>query len=263
MIRLSRDQVTPPAGWQQTVSNALPDPPAYDREAKKFEALDLNCAQRRNGFPSFAPLVLKKQGGKPCFPALWGRAKKALAGMSHRKCAYCEGKINSPRAGQVDHFKPKSLFPSLAYDWDNYFLSCGGCNNAKHDKWPRTGEYLRPDRGDPSQHLRFETDGSVKALQAGSDADQTIDDFDLKRDWLVRLRKRHLQQMLSRLKHVMDLYQVNNAQGLQFALDEFKRVSGPANAYCAALTQCFLREWESACPGVPLPAPRRSFRAIP
>jgi len=252
MIRLSRKHVKLPADWQQTVSNALPDPAAYDCEAKRFEKLNVNCPQRRNGFPRFAPRVLEKQGGKPCFPSLWGQAKEALARMSHRKCAYCEGKINSPRAGQVDHFKPKSLFPSLAYDWDNYFLSCGGCNNAKRDKWPSNGEYLRPDRGDPSLHLRFETDGSVRALQAGSEADQTIEDFDLKREWLVEARKELLEQMLGRLEHAADLYKANNALGRKFAQEEFKRVSAPANAYSAALTQCFLREWESALRDVPL-----------
>jgi len=252
MIRLHREHVRAPATWRQRVSQALPNAATYYREARGFEQFDVNSPCRRSGFTLFAPQVLRKRRGKPHFPAVWRAAKEALAIMSHGKCAYCEGEINAARSGQVDHFQPKSLFPSLAYDWDNYFLACGGCNGAKGDKWPDDGAYLRPDREDPSTKLCFTVDGMVKAVGAATDADQTIQDFDLKREWLVRRRKKQIELMLGRLRDAVDAYHAKKDFGRRLARSEVQRLKDPANAYSAALTQCFLREWKSACPGVRL-----------
>ena len=88
----------------------------------------INSPKRRKGFAAFAPHVP--------VPALWGRHKEVIAAMSAHKCAYCEGPINALRASHVEHFKPKSLFPLLAYEWTNYFLGCPGCNGAKSASGP-------------------------------------------------------------------------------------------------------------------------------
>lgn len=252
MIKLDRSLAKPPASWPATVRKAFHDIASYQSAAQAFELLDIGGQKRRSGFSAYAPHCLKKRNGKPYFPSIWGKAKEALAKMTNGKCSYCEGGINSARSGQVDHFKPKALFPSLAYDWDNYFLACGGCNGAKSDQWPDVGEYLRPDRKDPAKQTLFKTDGSMDARRKDEEAKITIEHFDLNRTWLVRLRKKHLEGMVDRLSDMTDVYKINSALAVRLARKELKRLKDPANAYSAALTQCFLREWMSKYPASPL-----------
>ena len=40
-------------------------------------------------------------------------------------CNYCE----HDRAFDIEHIYPKSLYPSLAFVWNNYLLACKGCNS--------------------------------------------------------------------------------------------------------------------------------------
>ncbi len=46
-------------------------------------------------------------------------------------CNYCEAN----EATDIEHIRPKSLFPEYAFDWKNYILACKTCNTAyKMDK---------------------------------------------------------------------------------------------------------------------------------
>ena len=230
----------------------LPDHAEFLRKAAEFEKLGLNSEVRRAGFSGWAPEVLVvKKAGKAEFPPVWGRLKDTIAEMSHRKCVYCEGPINAPRAAHVEHFKPKALFPTLAFEWTNYFLGCPGCNGAKGDKWPKRGEYVRPDRGNPSRHFVFVEDGTVRAAKPHSAADRMLDDFDLKREWLSDQRKLNIEEMLRLLDDAARFCCAGNvAQAKVLAATILRNVSDPKRAYSAALTQCFWRAWKSACPGV-------------
>jgi len=260
MIRLSRYGVRAPVNWRAVVDRALPDFAEYRRLAIQFETLPINSNQRRAGFSTFAAHVLRRRQNRPSFPCCWSSAKEALAAMSRQKCSYCEGEINSLRAGQVEHFKPKSLFPSLAYVWGNYFLACGGCNGAKSDRWPSAGGYLRPDQGDPTTELAFDLDGTVRARRGTAKAQRTIEDMELNRTWLVRRRKTHIKQMLSRLKMAEEVVLVNRGVGCRLAKHELKMVNDPAVAYSAALTECFSLVWKTACPRVRLASTQRRSR---
>lgn len=60
--------------------------------------------------------------------------KKAMLEMSYSKCSYCECKINlESKDVTIDHFLPKSLYPSLVVKWENLFPSCLRCNRNKND----------------------------------------------------------------------------------------------------------------------------------
>lgn len=49
-----------------------------------------------------------------------------------RRCCYCEDALGT----DVEHFKPKSLYPELTFEWTNYLLACSACNStAKGDKF--------------------------------------------------------------------------------------------------------------------------------
>ncbi len=248
MRRLDRSGVEPPPKWEETIAKALPDPEAFYRQAERFEDLDVSSEERRDGFAKFAPEVLPEKKGRPCFPSKWGQAKDALAEMSHGKCAYCEAPINARRSGQVEHFRPKSLFPTLAYDWNNYFLGCAGCNGAKSDKWPRRGGYLRPDEGDPPRHLEFTADGKVSANRQRSAAARTVEDFKLNRAWLVHPRKTAIGVVLEDLENLVRGCPGSTARGL--IRGKYRRLAGnPRHAYSVALMQCLRRVWRDAFPG--------------
>ncbi len=54
-------------------------------------------------------------------------------------CAYCEELCK----GEVEHFRPKSQFPELVYEWSNWLFACHDCNLAKGAKWLANG-YIDP-----------------------------------------------------------------------------------------------------------------------
>lgn len=250
MIRLYRKHGKQPPDWLATVRKSLPNHQYYLREAARFEALHLNSNQRRFGFAQFAAHVLILRSGKVVFPSCWSTFKDHLFSLSHSKCSYCEGEINSNRAGHVEHFKPKILFPSLAYAWTNYFLACAGCNGAKGEKWPARGGYVRPDKGDPAKLFRFERDGTIHAVRSNKAAKQTIEDFDLQRKWLVARRKFWIEHIQRRVLHAEWIYRSNAESGCRLAAALVAEISDSDFPYSAALTDCFRRSWPAACPKV-------------
>ena len=249
MIAIDRSKLKAPANWKDRVKKALPDLAAFQREAQRFEKLGINTATRRKGFATFAPQALPKNSkNRPYFRSIWGASKDGLALLSHYKCAYCETSINARRSGQVEHFNPKSLFPLLAYDWDNYLLGCGGCNGAKADKWPQKGGYFRPDRANPVGKFRFEGNGEMKASKPRSAAGHTVKDLELNRSWLVQARQTALKGMLDELGDLAELHKTHLPTAVRLARRQLARLGRPELPYSAALTQCFVRAWNSACP---------------
>ena len=45
------------------------------------------------------------------------------------RCAWCE----DSEAREIDHIRPKALYPGEAFSWPNLLRSCSGCNRAKGD----------------------------------------------------------------------------------------------------------------------------------
>jgi uncharacterized protein (TIGR02646 family) len=254
VIRLDRGRFKVPKTWAESAKKAFPDHAAFLLRAAAFEALEVDDPVRRVGFKSYAPEVLPRKKGGCDFRAIWGRLKRALALMSHQKCAYCESPIDAERSAAVEHFKPKSLFPSLAYDCGNYFLGCGGCNGAKSDRWPLNGGgYVRPDEGDPAALFIFREDGRVEAAQPGGAAEETIRDFDLNREWLCTLRERVIREALDDLKDLLDEAEITGEVRQRFVARQLTRLQEPRRAYSVAVTQCFLRAWGARPPGSSVP----------
>ena len=87
-------------------------------------------------------LLLKERrdGGFNFKSNYWKAAKSQLMAEAHDKCAYCESKITVVAYGDVDHFRPKSVYWWLAYCYDNYLYSCQKCNEMyKLDHFPLRG----------------------------------------------------------------------------------------------------------------------------
>lgn len=75
---------------------------------------------------------------------IWGRAKDQLLVESNDKCAYCETPTAVNDFGDVEHYRPKSLYWWLAYCLDNYLVSCAICNQKfKSNKFPKLARKLR------------------------------------------------------------------------------------------------------------------------
>ena len=75
--------------------------------------------------------------------AKWKSAKKRLKFETSGKCAYCEASTDVVAHGDVEHFRPKSTYWWLAYDFDNYVFACQICNQIyKGDNFPISGQRL-------------------------------------------------------------------------------------------------------------------------
>jgi hypothetical protein len=56
---------------------------------------------------------------------------KAMTGPGER-CMFCSGS----ECSQVEHFRPKAVFPLQAMEWANLLWVCGICNQIKGDRFP-------------------------------------------------------------------------------------------------------------------------------
>ena len=91
--------------------------------------------------------------------AVWSKVRgdiegdaEILAQRFHHKCAYCEARPGHVSRPHIEHFRPKGLtqFEGRMFDWDNWLLSCGICN--EEDGQPLL---LNPAVEEPSHHLCF------------------------------------------------------------------------------------------------------------
>lgn len=251
MIRLERGDLKSPAQWDEKVREKLPE--AFEKRAREFEELPLSTEERRDGFREFAPEVLPKIKGKSDFPPLWRQeryVKEAIGEMSAEHCAYCQSPSGADQFGQVEHFKPKSLFPSLAYDWDNYFYSCELCNHHKLDKWPAEGGYVRPDEGRPESRFVFLESGKVISAMGDDEAAVTIDDFGLDRKGLRRKRRLAVEKTLRLARAIIEArLDLNQRRELMKTL-----LPSPLSSYSVAIDQSVRQLWQrlaSKSPGEP------------
>ena len=130
----------------------------------------------------------------------WRDFREDLGSRFSTNCGYCERNCR----GEVDHFRPKSRFPALVYEWSNWIFACHECNQAKGDKWSETG-YVDPcavpESDRPENYFTFDTEtGEIIPLD---DLDQAryekaatmIDDLSLNDDQHMKRRDRLLKAL--------------------------------------------------------------------
>lgn len=105
--------------------------------------------------------------------------KPVLRREFREKCVYCrapdQGRLD---AYGVDHYRPKSLFPDLAQQYENLFYSCNGCNARKGRFWPsssdeKAGRFIP----NPCDHMMF---GHLRFREAVVEAKSVAGEFTLK-----------------------------------------------------------------------------------
>lgn len=110
---------------------------------------------RKRSTPRWVAFYRNGEGTRPS-DAHWRRFADTLGRAFQGLCAYCKRNCK----GEVDHFRPKSRFPEIVYEWANWVFSCHDCNHAKGEKWPEGG-YIAPcdpsDSARPERFFRFDT----------------------------------------------------------------------------------------------------------
>jgi uncharacterized protein (TIGR02646 family) len=78
--------------------------------------------------------------GDSTFDAIKNALTKMCSGA--QRCAYCEDSA----ADEVEHIKPKNLYPEAVFMWLNYIYACGPCNGPKNNQYavrdPSTGKLV-------------------------------------------------------------------------------------------------------------------------
>jgi hypothetical protein len=118
--------------------------------------------------------LLRAGHGTHCFKSSrWKVVKDQLWIETVNKCAYCEATTRQVAHGDVEHYRPKSIYWWLAYCYDNYLVSCQICNEVfKRDEFPIAGNKLIA----PTVTIHS-TDDELKKMARDCVPDP-IDDFD-------------------------------------------------------------------------------------
>lgn len=70
-----------------------------------------------------------------------------LEAMTAEHCAYCDHyQLGVAARETIDHFRPKSVHPELAYTWENLFPACDVCQGSKLEQFDEA--LLKPDEPD-------------------------------------------------------------------------------------------------------------------
>jgi len=120
------------------------------------------------------------------------------------RCAYCgihEAEWGGHRHFQVEHLRPRKLFPWLQAEYTNLLYACDVCNCHKGCDWPtddptpNTRGYLDPCQYDLDKFFAVRQDGTVEAQ--GEAARYMAEALYLNRPQLKELRvKRRLEEEL-------------------------------------------------------------------
>lgn len=85
--------------------------------------------------PDYAARVeLGKQRYKSASQTVtFNKIRDALAAMcsGNQRCMYCE----DSGAGEIEHFRPKDLYPEAVFVWANYLYACATCNRKKSNRF--------------------------------------------------------------------------------------------------------------------------------
>lgn len=115
---------------------------APDFLQENYKAWGREYAQKRGQNPA-ANFRWKSYLGKPVNK----RIVELLTQITEKHCSYCDGHPMGTFAREtIDHFRPTSAYPRLAYVWCNLFLCCDVCQSAKRNLFDR--KLLKPDAVD-------------------------------------------------------------------------------------------------------------------
>ena len=164
--------------------------------------------------------------------AVWSAIKETLESLSGGKCWYTEAR-DKVSHWQVDHYRPKSLYPWLAFTWHNLRLCGGKPNIRKLDEFPLLAGSVRGTRqtgvdterpvlldptrwGDPDL-LTFKADGEPVCVtpldkEAELRVARSVKLLDLDSENLCAHRREKWRLCNHKLKRLRELLEQNRQQ---------------------------------------------------
>ena len=126
-------------------------------------------------------------------------------------CSFCDGFPVEPiSANSIEHFKPKSQFPRLAYAWKNLFYCCSKCQESKLENFDR--KLLKPDVSEYSFEYYFQYDTKTGKIIPNPDrleidiqrAEKTIELYGLNEHGRPKARQRTVRMFMDSSNPVID-----------------------------------------------------------
>jgi uncharacterized protein (TIGR02646 family) len=175
---------------------------------EKYKSWGKAHHERRLDNPS-APLVWRTYQGTRVNELILA----ALNVVANDHCAFCDGYPLSTFARQtIEHFRPVSQYPRLAYVWGNLFICCDHCQAAKRDQFDKL--LLKPDALDYEFEQYFMVNyrtGEIEVNLGATEEDQqraelTIKIYTLNKPGRPQSRRiaAEMYQDLPKEKYVLD-----------------------------------------------------------
>ncbi|HQU85438.1 MAG TPA: TIGR02646 family protein [Pyrinomonadaceae bacterium] len=134
-----------------------------------------------------------------------------LMEMTQSHCSFCDGyPVETVSSNSIEHFRPKTVFPRLAYTWENLFYCCSKCQESKLEKFAET--LLKPDEIAYSFEYFFQYDTLTGDIIPNPDRDEnellsankTIELYGLNFHGRPQARKRTIRQYLDSNNPILD-----------------------------------------------------------
>jgi uncharacterized protein (TIGR02646 family) len=182
--------------------------------------------------------------------AIWGELKPVLESLSDGKCWYSEAK-DKVSYWEVDHYRPKKLYPWLAFEWANFRLCGGKPNRRKTDEFPLEDEACRACSASPDSRaerpllldpiswgdcdlLTFKADGEPTCAVPASDlaarrVRETVSALGLDSPILCEARREKWRNCEIKLKKFRDIVEANrqrqNMDAAAFSRDLYRDIA--------------------------------------
>lgn len=153
-----------------------------------------------------------------------------MSGIGQR-CMFCSGSESS----QIEHFRPKAIFPLESMNWENFLWVCGICNQSKGDRFPPNTEagvsLINPVDEDIWEFFFIDEFGNLSARWRTdlNDLDpravKTVEILALDRDALQESRQHRLDDLKKRICDSLELFRHGHLDqaGLCTRYDEWRK----------------------------------------
>jgi uncharacterized protein (TIGR02646 family) len=164
--------------------------------------------------------------------------REYLRKASRYSCVYCTiTESESPGATfNIEHFRPKTLFPKLTNKINNLRYSCPRCNSYKGDNWIKNDEGCIYDcetcqnkvclenifrfvdclHEDPVDHFVIQDNSILAPINGSKPAEHTIKFLRLNRAQLIKLRK---------VRSFLDMWEESLKNKREQAIIDFERIN--------------------------------------
>lgn len=155
--------------------------------------------------------------------------------MSNRKCAYCETLLSEEsKYMEVEHYRPKNIYPDLVVEWTNLLPSCKGCNGKKSDYDTGIFDFVHPVDDNPKDHLTIHLSKPTTFVRGIDEKGKHfvrqigLNDYD-------RLRKPRIKAVYDIIKRLEDIHDLLTHSNLQSNSSSSKKIQRKMTALLSGL----------------------------